>query len=65
DWVADKISSKFAFEAMCQAKSFIPLDVWKAGPATTDLVESAHWSVYLEGIGCSLTSAVEKGEHVD
>ncbi|KAJ3817115.1 hypothetical protein F5880DRAFT_1618593 [Lentinula raphanica] len=65
DWVADKISSKFAFEAMCQAKSFIPLDVWKAGPATTDLVESAHWSVYLEGIECSLTSAVEKGEHVD
>ncbi|KAE9385374.1 hypothetical protein BT96DRAFT_840775 [Gymnopus androsaceus JB14] len=65
DWVADKTSSKFAFEAMCQEKSFIPLDIWKAGPATTNLVESAHWSVYLEGLQCSLTSAVEKGEHVD
>ncbi|KAE9383495.1 hypothetical protein BT96DRAFT_843773, partial [Gymnopus androsaceus JB14] len=65
DWIADKVSSKFAFEAMCQEKSFVPLDIWKAGPATTDLVESAHWSVYLEGLECSLTSAVEKGEHVD
>ncbi|KAE9384975.1 hypothetical protein BT96DRAFT_1007494 [Gymnopus androsaceus JB14] len=64
DWIADKVSSKFAFEAMCQEKSFVPLDIWKAGPATTDLVESAHWSVYLEGLECSLTSAVEKGEHV-
>ncbi|KAJ3718511.1 hypothetical protein C8R42DRAFT_554160, partial [Lentinula raphanica] len=65
DWILDKISSKFAFPGMCQEKSFIPLDIWKAGPATTDLVESAHWNSYLEGVGCSLTSGVEKAEHVD
>ncbi|KAE9398581.1 hypothetical protein BT96DRAFT_994780 [Gymnopus androsaceus JB14] len=65
NWVANKVSSKFAFEAMCQEKSFIPLDIWRAGLATTNLVESAHWRVYLEGLECSLTSAVEKSEYVD
>ncbi|KAJ3776815.1 hypothetical protein FB446DRAFT_624011, partial [Lentinula raphanica] len=65
DWIADKISSKFAFEAMCQQKSFIPLDIWQAGPATTNLVESAHWNIYLEGLECSLLNAVTKGEYLD
>ncbi|KAJ3964422.1 hypothetical protein EV361DRAFT_812152, partial [Lentinula raphanica] len=65
DWILDKMASKFAFPGMCQQRSFIPLDIWKAGPATTDLVESAHWNSYLEGVGCSLTSGVEKAEHVD
>ncbi|KAJ3722643.1 hypothetical protein C8R42DRAFT_580560 [Lentinula raphanica] len=65
NWIADKISSKFAFEAMCQQKSFIPLDIWQAGPATTNLVESAHWNIYLEGLECSLLNAVTKGEYLD
>jgi hypothetical protein len=65
DWVGDKISSKFAFEAMCWQKSKIPLAVWQAGDATTNPVESAHQDAYREGIECSVVEATLKGQMHD
>jgi hypothetical protein len=34
DWVSDKIRSKFAFPAICWAKSFIPKSIWQVGDSS-------------------------------
>ncbi|KAF8957977.1 hypothetical protein BDZ97DRAFT_2078861 [Flammula alnicola] len=65
DWVNDKIRSKFAFEAMCWKKSFIPKLVWKAGEKESNLVESGHSDVNLEGVHCTLVGGIKKGQHFD
>src|ERR1700683_414819 len=42
DWILDKIHSKFAFEAMCWERSKIPYDIWRAGDANSNLIETVH-----------------------
>ncbi|KAF9011576.1 hypothetical protein BDZ89DRAFT_1119143 [Hymenopellis radicata] len=49
DWVADKIRSKFALEGLCWERSKIPLTIWKAGEATTNIVEGLHCDVNRKG----------------
>ncbi|KAG6917541.1 hypothetical protein DXG01_002177 [Tephrocybe rancida] len=65
DWVQDKIRSGFAFEAMCWQKSKVPLEIWWAGDATSNVVESVHSDVNREGIHCTLVGGVRKGQHFD
>lgn len=65
DWIADKERSKFAFEAMCWAKSHIPLAVWKAGEPTSNLVEIVHADINREGVACTLVGGVLKGQRFD
>ncbi|SJL06250.1 uncharacterized protein ARMOST_09586 [Armillaria ostoyae] len=65
DWIDDKIRSKFAFQAICQAQSHIPLDVWRAGDTSTNLSEGLHADVNREGIQCSLIGALRRGQHYD
>ncbi|KAK0434844.1 hypothetical protein EV421DRAFT_1909145 [Armillaria borealis] len=65
DWIADKIRSKFAFEAMCWEKSKIPLEIWKAGNASTNLAEGLHADVNREGIQCSAVGGICHGYHFD
>ncbi|KAG6882275.1 hypothetical protein C0993_011282, partial [Termitomyces sp. T159_Od127] len=65
DWVEDKIRSGFAFQAMCWEKSHIPIDIWRAGDATSNVVESAHSDVNREGVHCTLVGGVRKGHSYD
>ena len=65
DWVQDKERSKFAFQGMCWAKSFIPKLVWQAGERTSNLIESVHADVNREGVHCTLLGGVLKGEFYD
>lgn len=65
DWVEDKITSKFAFQAMCLEKSFIPRSIWMAGDNTSNIIEVSHSDVNREGTQCSLVGGIEKGRHYD
>ncbi|KAG6819294.1 hypothetical protein H0H93_013296 [Arthromyces matolae] len=65
DWVQDKTRSRFAFQAMCWEKSHIPIEIWRAGDATSNVVESVHSDVNREGIQCTLVGGVQKGRHFD
>ncbi|KAF6748810.1 hypothetical protein DFP72DRAFT_819855 [Ephemerocybe angulata] len=65
NWINDKISSGFAFPAMCWEKSFIPKAVWDYGHRTTNVVESSHADVNREGISLSLVGAYATGYRFD
>lgn len=65
DWVRDKVRSKFAFEALCWEKSYIPKLVWMAGDANTNLIESVHADVNREGVQCTLVGGIKKGQAFD
>ncbi|KAG6819960.1 hypothetical protein H0H93_007040 [Arthromyces matolae] len=65
DWVQDKFRSGFAFEAMCWAKSHIPIEIWRSGDSTSNVVESVHSDVNSEGVHCTLVGGVQKGRHFD
>ncbi|KAJ7596417.1 hypothetical protein C8J56DRAFT_1040671 [Mycena floridula] len=65
DWIKNKINSHFAFEGMCHEKSFIPLPVWQAGDSTSNVIESVHYNVNIDGKGCTLLGGIEKGQSFD
>ncbi|KAG6808370.1 hypothetical protein H0H92_004354 [Tricholoma furcatifolium] len=65
EWVKEKVNSKFAFEGLCWEKSFIPLSIWKAGEANSNLIESVHADVNREGTSCSLLGGIAKGRAFD
>ncbi|GLB33432.1 hypothetical protein LshimejAT787_0103900 [Lyophyllum shimeji] len=65
DWVQNKVASKFAFEAICWERSYIPKAVWVSGDSNTNLVESVHADVNREGVGFSLVGAVKAGQRFD
>ncbi|KAJ7095129.1 hypothetical protein B0H15DRAFT_798446 [Mycena belliarum] len=65
DWLKDKQSTHFAFQAICWERSFIPWAIWKAGDSHTNLVESVHRDVNHHGVHCSLYSALQKGQAFD
>lgn len=65
DWVHDKVRSQFAFQAICWERSHIPEDVWRAGDATSNVVESVHSDVNREGVQCTLVGGVQKGQLFD
>ncbi|KAK7014634.1 hypothetical protein R3P38DRAFT_3205548 [Favolaschia claudopus] len=60
DWVKDKRSTHFAFEALCWEKSFIPRTVWMAGESNTNLIETVHRDVNREGVQCTLLGGPER-----
>ncbi|KAJ7234231.1 hypothetical protein C8J57DRAFT_1249375 [Mycena rebaudengoi] len=55
DWVNDKESSKF----------FFPIDIWNAGDANSNLIESVHRDVNREGVHCTLLGGLKKGQSFD
>ena len=59
------IYSKFAFPGIYWLASLIPLDAWKASPATTNGNEQAHRNVNRDGIGLTLLAGVMWGKHYD
>lgn len=50
---------------MCQAKSFIPAEIWRLGDRTTNLIEALHADANREGIACSLVGGYLKGLRFD
>ncbi|KAJ7121386.1 hypothetical protein C8R44DRAFT_705332 [Mycena epipterygia] len=65
DWVRDKETSKFAFGGMCWEKSFIPLEIWKAGEPHSNLIETVHRDVNREGVHCTLLGGLLRGQYFD
>ncbi|KAJ7808673.1 hypothetical protein B0H14DRAFT_3151934 [Mycena olivaceomarginata] len=65
DWINDKESSKFFFSGICWEHSFIPIDIWSAGDANSNLVESVHRDVNREGVHCTLLGGLKKGQLFD
>lgn len=65
DWINDKESSKFFFPGICWERSLIPLDVWNAGDAHSNLIESVHRDVNREGVHCTLLGGLKKGQLFD
>jgi hypothetical protein len=65
DWIQDKLRSKFAFEGMYWKMSKIPYDIWQAGDANSNLIESVHADVNREGISCTLVGGITKGQYFD
>lgn len=65
DWVRDKETCKFAFPGICQEKSFIPLVVWKAGEAHSNLIETVHRDVNREGVHCTVVGGLLRGQAFD
>jgi hypothetical protein len=65
DWVQDKQRSKFAFEGLCWEKSFIPKVIWQSADRSSNISESLHFDVNLEGIRCTLVGGIKKGHHYD
>jgi hypothetical protein len=47
---------------LCWEKSLVPIDIWKAGDSTSNIIESVHADVNREGVGCTLVGAVRKGQ---
>ncbi|KAJ7701369.1 hypothetical protein B0H14DRAFT_2648403 [Mycena olivaceomarginata] len=46
-------------------RSFIPIDIWSAGDANSNLVESVHRDVNREGVHCTLLGGLKKGQLFD
>lgn len=65
DWIKDKERTKFAFQGMCWEKSFIPEEVWRAGEANSNLIETVHRDVNREGVQCTLVGGLKKGQLFD
>ncbi|KAH9483415.1 hypothetical protein JR316_0002881 [Psilocybe cubensis] len=65
DWLHDKERAKFVWPAICWEFSCIPLDIWKVGDSTSNIIEQLHEDVNREGITCTLVGGVQKGYHFD
>ncbi|KAF8145358.1 hypothetical protein K438DRAFT_1630265 [Mycena galopus ATCC 62051] len=65
DWIKDKQTTHFVFEAICWERSHIPLSVWKAGDSHTNLVETVHRDANREGVQCTLLGGLQKGQAFD
>ncbi|KAJ6517162.1 hypothetical protein C8R47DRAFT_960350 [Mycena vitilis] len=65
DWVRDKETCQFAFAGICWQRSFIPLDIWRAGDANTNLIETVHRDVNREGVHCTLLGGLLRGQDYD
>ncbi|KAG1717601.1 uncharacterized protein EDB91DRAFT_1031249, partial [Suillus paluster] len=76
-WLKDKLEGmKFAFPAIYQPASLIPLAFWKASPfrlrdighntpTTTNGNEQSHCNAYCEGIHLTLLAGLMKGMKYD
>ncbi|KAG1827390.1 uncharacterized protein BJ212DRAFT_1227355, partial [Suillus subaureus] len=61
-WLKYKLEgTRFAFLAIYQPASLIPLAFWKALPATTNSNEQSHHNVYCKGIHLTLLAGLMKG----
>ncbi|TDL13756.1 hypothetical protein BD410DRAFT_720612 [Rickenella mellea] len=65
-WLDDKLTgSKFAFPAIYQPVSKIPIEVWRASPATTNGNEQAHRGINRDGVNLTLLAGIMRGMQYD
>ncbi|KAK7001956.1 hypothetical protein R3P38DRAFT_3326837 [Favolaschia claudopus] len=65
-WLKDKITgTKFALPALYQPMSLIPLEIWKAAPATTNGNEQAHRNVNRDGVNLTILGGIMRGMQYD
>ncbi|KAJ6476572.1 hypothetical protein DFH09DRAFT_1342455 [Mycena vulgaris] len=55
----------FIFPTLCWEKSFIPLPIWQAGEAHSNLIETVHRDINREGVHCTLLGGLIKGQQFD
>jgi len=64
-WLNDKIKNKFVIPAIYQPLSLIPIEVWKAGPQTTNGNEQAHRNINRDGVNLTLLGGIMRGLQYD
>ncbi|KAJ7825992.1 hypothetical protein B0H14DRAFT_2368572, partial [Mycena olivaceomarginata] len=65
-WLKDKqVGSKFALPALYQPASFIPLEIWKSAPSTTNGNEQSHRNVNWDGVNLTMLGAIMRGMQYD
>jgi hypothetical protein len=58
-WLKDKQHGrKFALPALYQPFSFIPLDIWKASPSTSNGNEQAHQNINRDGVNLTILGGI-------
>ena len=65
-WWKDKLeSNRFGLKAIYRPASFIPEEIWKACPATTNGNEQAHRDVNRDGTNLTLLGGIMQGKAYD
>ncbi|KAG2742423.1 hypothetical protein P692DRAFT_20821992 [Suillus brevipes Sb2] len=61
-WLKDKLqTNKFALPALYRPASFIPEDIWRACPTTTNGNEQAHRNINRDGVHLTLLRGIMRG----
>lgn len=65
-WLKDKLqTNKFALPALYRPASFIPEDIWRACPTTTNGNEQAHRNINRDGVHLTLLGGIMRGRAFD
>ncbi|KAF4600363.1 hypothetical protein EYR38_004988 [Pleurotus pulmonarius] len=65
-WLKDKREgSKFALPALYHPLSYIPLDIWKSAPSSTNGNEQAHRNINRDGVNLTLLGGIMRGMQYD
>ncbi|KAJ8475498.1 hypothetical protein ONZ45_g15590 [Pleurotus djamor] len=64
-WLKDKESSKFVLPALYRPLSFIPLEIWKSAPSSTNGNEQAHRNINRDGVDMTLLAGIMRGMQYD
>ncbi|KAK7013576.1 hypothetical protein R3P38DRAFT_3362875 [Favolaschia claudopus] len=63
--ICQQTTRKFFYAGICWERSFVPLNIWNAGDANSNLIESVHRDVNREGVHCTLLGGLKKGQLFD
>ncbi len=65
-WLKDKhFGSKFALPGIYQPASYIPYEIWKAAPTSSNGNEQGHRNVYRDGVGLTILGGIMRGMQFD
>ncbi len=65
-WLKDKLEgNKFAFPALYQPASLIPIDIWKGSSLSTNSGEQQHRNIYRDGVNLTMLAGVMRGMQFD
>ncbi|KAG2045848.1 hypothetical protein BDR06DRAFT_985730 [Suillus hirtellus] len=65
-WLKDKLqTNKFALPTLYRPASFIPEDIWRACPTTTNSNEQAHRNINRDGVHLTLLGGIMRGQAFD
>ncbi|KJA22509.1 hypothetical protein HYPSUDRAFT_215715 [Hypholoma sublateritium FD-334 SS-4] len=65
-WLKDKrFGSRFALPGIYQPASYIPYEIWKAAPTSSNGNEQGHRNVYRDGVGLTILGGIMRGMQFD